>query len=117
LQPVYLPDAPAFRLFSIYWFSLRDFHTRWNEISASAELKKFRQITQEYTLDVLLGYTNVQLDMLSKRYVLQRIPGSLGLQVVDQGMGNEVRTVNSLSGGECWHWLWALPLFPPAECR
>jgi exonuclease SbcC len=71
-----------------------------NHVIGSADGKKFRQVAQEYTLDVLLGYTNVQLDMLSKRYVLQRIPGSLGLQVVDQDMGNEVRTVNSLSGGE-----------------
>jgi exonuclease SbcC len=71
-----------------------------NQVIGSADGKKFRQVAQEYTLAVLLGYTNVQLDMLSKRYVLQRIPGSLGLQVVDQDMGNEVRSVNSLSGGE-----------------
>jgi DNA repair protein SbcC/Rad50 len=45
-------------------------------------------------------YANVHLQVLSKRYVLQRIPGSLGLQVVDQDMGDEVRTVFSLSGGE-----------------
>ncbi|MCR6642406.1 MAG: hypothetical protein NVV82_26320 [Sporocytophaga sp.] len=71
-----------------------------NHVIGSADGKKFRQVAQEYTLDVLLEYTNVQLDMLSKRYVLQRIPGSLGLQVIDQDMGKEVRTVNSLSGGE-----------------
>lgn len=71
-----------------------------NQVIGSADGKKFRQVAQEYTLDVLLGYTNVQLQMLSKRYVLQRIPKSLGLQVLDQEMGNEVRTVNSLSGGE-----------------
>jgi len=71
-----------------------------NHVIGSADGKKFRQVAQEYTLDLLLGYTNVQLEMLSKRYDLQRIPGSLGLQVVDQDMGNEIRTVNSLSGGE-----------------
>jgi len=38
--------------------------------------------------------------MLTKRYKIQRIPASLGLQVVDQDMGDEVRTVYSLSGGE-----------------
>jgi exonuclease SbcC len=31
---------------------------------------------------------------------LQRIPDTLGLQVLDQDMGNEIRTVFSLSGGE-----------------
>jgi len=71
-----------------------------NDIIGSAEGKKFRQIAQEYTLDVLLMYANVHLQVLSKRYVLQRIPGSLGLQVVDLDMGDEVRTVFSLSGGE-----------------
>lgn len=71
-----------------------------NEMIGAADGKKFRQIAQEYTLDVLLSYANVHLELLSKRYLLQRIPGSLGLQVVDQDMGNEVRTVYSLSGGE-----------------
>lgn len=71
-----------------------------NELIGSADGKKFRQIAQEYTLDVLLSYANVHLEVLSKRYVLQRIPDSLGLQVIDQDMGDEVRTVYSLSGGE-----------------
>lgn len=71
-----------------------------NEIIGSADGKKFRQVAQEYTLDVLLGYANVQLEALSNRYFLQRIPNSLGLQVVDKDMGDEVRTVYSLSGGE-----------------
>ena len=76
---------------------------RWaklNEVIGSADGKKFRQIAQEYTLEVLLGYANVHLQMLSRRYVLERIPGTLGLQVRDQDMGDEVRTVFSLSGGE-----------------
>ncbi len=71
-----------------------------NEMIGAADGKKFRQIAQEYTLDVLLSYANVHLELLSKRYLMQRIPDSLGLQVVDQDMGNEVRTVYSLSGGE-----------------
>lgn len=71
-----------------------------NEIIGSADGKKFRLIAQEYTLDVLLSYANVHLGMLSNRYLLQRIPNTLGLQVIDQDMGDEVRTVYSLSGGE-----------------
>ena len=71
-----------------------------NDIIGSADGKKFRQVAQEYTLDVLLSYANVHLEMLSKRYLLQRIPGTLGLQILDLDMGNEVRTVYSLSGGE-----------------
>ena len=71
-----------------------------NDIIGSADGKKFRQIAQEYTLDILLSYANIHLEMLSKRYLLQRIPNTLGLQVLDQDMGNEIRTVFSLSGGE-----------------
>lgn len=71
-----------------------------NEMIGSADGKKFRQIAQEYTLDLMLRYANVHLEMLSKRYLLQRIPETLSLQVVDQDMGDEVRTVYSLSGGE-----------------
>ncbi|WP_353130934.1 AAA family ATPase [Parapedobacter pyrenivorans] len=74
--------------------------SKLNEIIGSADGKKFRQVAQEYTLDVLLTYANVHLEVLSKRYCLQRIPNTLGLQVIDQDMGDEVRTVYSLSGGE-----------------
>lgn len=38
--------------------------------------------------------------MLNNRYLLQRIPNTLGLQVIDQDMGNEVCTRYSLSGVE-----------------
>ncbi|MCW3466639.1 AAA family ATPase [Chitinophaga nivalis] len=71
-----------------------------NDILGSSDGKKFRQVAQEYTLDVLLRYANMHLENLNKRYVLQRIPDTLGLQVLDQDMGNEIRTVYSLSGGE-----------------
>lgn len=74
--------------------------SKLNEIIGSADGKKFRQIAQEYTLDVLLGYANIHLQALTSRYKIERIPTSLGLQVVDQDMGDEVRTVYSLSGGE-----------------
>ncbi|MFZ4861900.1 SbcC/MukB-like Walker B domain-containing protein [Sphingobacterium sp. Mn56C] len=74
--------------------------SKLNEIIGSADGKKFRQIAQEYTLDVLLGYANIHLQALTNRYKIERIPLSLGLQVVDQDMGDEVRTVYSLSGGE-----------------
>ncbi|MFV8354961.1 AAA family ATPase [Flavobacterium sp. XS1P32] len=74
--------------------------SKLNEIIGSADGKKFRQIAQEYTLDVLLGYANIHLQALTSRYKIERISATLGLQVVDQDMGDEVRTVYSLSGGE-----------------
>lgn len=71
-----------------------------NDVIGSSDGKKFRQVAQEYTLDILLGYANMHLQILSQRYLLQRIHNTLGLQVLDQDMGDEVRTVFSLSGGE-----------------
>ena len=73
---------------------------RLNEMIGSADGKKFRQIAQEFTLDVLLTFANIHLKILSKRYHIGRIPGTLGLQVTDRDMGDELRTIFSLSGGE-----------------
>ena len=49
---------------------------------------------------MLLAYANIQLNNLTKRYRLERVPGTLALQVIDNDMCDEVRTVHSLSGGE-----------------
>ncbi|RSZ58012.1 AAA family ATPase [Massilia atriviolacea] len=77
---------------------------RMNELIGSADGKKFRNYAQQFTLDVLLGYANSHLHHLARRYRLERVLNpagpSLGLMVRDQDMGGEVRSVNSLSGGE-----------------
>jgi exonuclease SbcC len=77
---------------------------RMNELIGSADGKKFRNYAQQFTLDVLLGYANSHLAQLARRYRLERVSGgagpSLGLMVRDQDMGGEIRSVNSLSGGE-----------------
>ncbi|MDR0385086.1 MAG: AAA family ATPase [Prevotellaceae bacterium] len=71
-----------------------------NTLLGSANGSKFKEIAQGYTLETLLSYANKHLQELSPRYQLQRIPGTLALQVVDTDMLNEVRTIHSLSGGE-----------------
>jgi DNA repair protein SbcC/Rad50 len=71
-----------------------------NDMLGSADGKKFRTLAQSHTLDILLDYSNVQLKLLSHRYRLQRIRESLGLQIIDHDMGNELRSINSISGGE-----------------
>lgn len=71
-----------------------------NELLGSQSGDKFKKIAQGYTLDILLSYANRHLQELSKRYVLQRIPDTLGLQISDLDMGGEIRSVHSLSGGE-----------------
>ena len=80
---------------------------RWGKLSeliGSSDGKKFRNYAQQFTLDVLLGYANVHLSQLARRYRLERVSyqgmPSLALMVRDQDMGGEVRSVNSLSGGE-----------------
>lgn len=71
-----------------------------SELIGSSDGKKFRNFAQQLTLDILLSYGNQHLQSLTRRYRLQRIKDSLGLLVVDQDMGDEVRSVHSLSGGE-----------------
>jgi exonuclease SbcC len=71
-----------------------------NDLIGSADGRKFRNIAQQMTLDVLLGYANHHLTSLARRYRLERISDTLGLMIVDQDMGDEVRSVHSLSGGE-----------------
>ncbi|MGB2683261.1 MAG: SbcC/MukB-like Walker B domain-containing protein, partial [Candidatus Competibacter sp.] len=66
----------------------------------SGDGKKFRNYAQGFTLDILLGYANRHLADLSRRYRLERVKDSLALMVVDQDMGDEHRSVHSLSGGE-----------------
>ena len=48
----------------------------------------------------MLGFSNIHLAELANRYKLSRVPNSLALQVLDRDMGDEIRTVHSLSGGE-----------------
>ncbi|CAH0183033.1 Nuclease SbcCD subunit C [Massilia sp. Bi118] len=77
---------------------------RMAELIGSADGKKFRNYAQQFTLDVLLGYANIHLAQLARRYRLERVASqagpSLALMVRDQDMGGEIRSVNSLSGGE-----------------
>lgn len=80
---------------------------RWaqlGELIGSADGKKFRNYAQQFTLDVLIGYANAHLAQLAPRYQLERIDNpaqpSLGLLVRDLHMGDEKRSVHSLSGGE-----------------
>ncbi|MDO5570260.1 MAG: AAA family ATPase [Bacteroidales bacterium] len=76
---------------------------RWaklNDTIGSADGNKFRIFAQGFTLDVLLQNANYHLKDISPRYMLQRIPNQLALQVIDRDMCDNVRSVYSLSGGE-----------------
>lgn len=76
---------------------------RWARLEAligSANGDKFRKIAQAYNLDLLVHHANVQLRQLVRRYRLKRGGSMLGLLVLDTEMGDELRSVHSLSGGE-----------------
>ena len=70
------------------------------DVLGSADGKTFREIAQCYTFESLVGYANQQLADLTQRYVLRNKPGTLQLYVIDRYMLDQVRSVNSLSGGE-----------------
>lgn len=74
--------------------------SKLNDLFGSQTGNKFKEIAQGYTLDILVLYANKHLEELSRRYLLQRIPDTLALQIIDQDMLGEIRTVHSLSGGE-----------------
>ena len=76
------------------WESLR-------ELIGSADGAKFRNFAQGLTLDLLVAHANRHLTDLARRYLLQPVPGAeMEIQVVDREMGDEVRGIHSLSGGE-----------------
>ncbi|WP_426204182.1 AAA family ATPase [Pseudomonas sp. TWP3-1] len=78
-------------------------YQRWARLNAligSATGDTFRKIAQAYNLDLLVHHANVQLRQLVKRYRLKRGGSMLGLLVLDTEMGDELRSVHSLSGGE-----------------
>jgi exonuclease SbcC len=70
-----------------------------NSLIGSADGAKFRNIAQQWTLEILIKHANAQLNLLSGRYRLERLRDSLNLIITDLEMGWQ-RSVHSLSGGE-----------------
>jgi exonuclease SbcC len=71
------------------------------DVIGSHDGKLFRSFAQSLTLDSLLAVANAHLEELAPRYQLERVPRhDLELQVIDRDLGAEVRSVQSLSGGE-----------------
>jgi exonuclease SbcC len=75
----------------------------WCKLSSligSSDGTRFRNIAQQWTLEILLRHANAQLTLLSGRYRLERLRDSLNLLVTDLEMDGQQRSVHSLSGGE-----------------
>ena len=75
---------------------------RLHDLIGSGDGKKFRVFAQGLTLQNLLYLANRQLRHLDPRYQIQNKPGgeNLELEIVDTYQANNVRSTNTLSGGE-----------------
>jgi exonuclease SbcC len=74
---------------------------KMDSLIGSSDGKKLRVFAQSLTLEALMSHANEHLDSFAPRYRIMRVPEQdLDLQIIDQDMGDEVRSVNSLSGGE-----------------
>lgn len=94
LARAYQAELEAKREQLIVWETLSD-------LVGSANGAKLRVFAQSLTLEILLDHANHHLRELAPRYSLARVPGEdLALMVIDHEMGEEVRPVSSLSGGE-----------------
>lgn len=72
-----------------------------DELLGSQDGKKFRIFVQSLTLEALVEAANRHLHELARRYRLERVPGTdMDLQMIDSVLGDERRSVQSLSGGE-----------------
>ncbi|MBK8095504.1 MAG: AAA family ATPase [Planctomycetes bacterium] len=72
-----------------------------DELIGSASGDKFGVFAQGLTMDLLLDEANRRLAELAPRYRLQRLRQSdLDFAIVDRDLGNTLRSVRSLSGGE-----------------
>ncbi|MCB9525494.1 MAG: nuclease SbcCD subunit C, partial [Myxococcales bacterium] len=72
-----------------------------DELIGSHDGSRFRDFAQSLTLEAVIGQANHHLLELNPRYALMRVPNKdLDLQVVDRDLGDEIRPIESLSGGE-----------------
>ncbi len=77
---------------------------RWSALSdiiGSSDGKKFRAFAQGLTLEKLVQLGNQHLDKLDGRYEIQKKDNeNLELEIIDTFQADNVRSMNTLSGGE-----------------
>lgn len=72
-----------------------------NNLIGDREGKNFSAMVQELTLSRLVFYANIRLSGLSDRYrIFKPLDKEMNLQVEDLYLGNALRDVGTLSGGE-----------------
>jgi DNA repair protein SbcC/Rad50 len=79
-------------------------HQKWknlDEVIGSADGAKFRKFAQSLTLQKLIAHANQHLQQLNGRYLIRRSEkGDLNLEIIDTYQADNVRSMNTLSGGE-----------------
>ncbi len=79
-------------------------YNRWaklNDIIGQADGKKFRVFAQGLTLKKLAQLANQHLQLLNSRYIIhKRSDEDLTLDIIDTYQADNVRSMNTLSGGE-----------------
>ncbi|CAH0999412.1 Chromosome partition protein Smc [Neolewinella maritima] len=84
----------------------RDRWARMNELIGSADGKKFRSFAQSITLQRLVSIGNRHLETINPRYRMCYAPPAPGaketldLEIIDNYMNDNRRTMETLSGGE-----------------
>ena len=77
---------------------------RWkavNDLIGSADGKKFRTFAQSLTLERLVFLANHHLEQLNGRYQIKKTAGEeLELEIIDTFQANNIRSMQTLSGGE-----------------
>lgn len=77
---------------------------RWGMLRlliGSADGKKFRNFAQGITFEMVVYLANIELQKLTKRYLLTRNKGNeLELEVIDNYQAGQIRSTKNLSGGE-----------------
>ena len=77
---------------------------RWGmlrQLIGSADGKKFRNFAQGITFEMVVYLANIELQKLTKRYLLTRNKDNeLELEVIDNYQAGQIRSTKNLSGGE-----------------
>ncbi len=73
-----------------------------NQLIGSSDGDRFKKFAQDFTLSLLVQYANRHLAVMYNRYELHKddLAAEMELQIKDKHFFEQIRTINSLSGGE-----------------
>ncbi|MGM9736058.1 MAG: AAA family ATPase [Candidatus Cryptobacteroides sp.] len=82
---------------------LKEMYDRWkalNDVFGKKDGEYFQKIAQGFIMNDILSRANHYLKDMTKRYLLESQPGSLGITIRDMEQGGAVRSTSTISGGE-----------------